>query len=339
MGLKSRTGKEIVNTTMTNILDNPFYYGVMKSKGKLMRHIYKPLISKELYEQCQEWREKSAAKPFKRGEIPFLYRGLITCYNTRKICPNEIKKKKFQYLVCYKEDGSRLYIPEKDVTEQIEYILGGIHLPEQVIKDLSDTLKSSQKAEIEFRNREVGRLKAEITNAEKRLSALLDLRLDGELSKDQYESKHAALQLQIDEAQEQLKAHRKADDGFNETLIGLFEIASEAQELFAKSNDIAQKRLLLRFIFDELLIKEGVIYYKLNFPFSEMEKPNLDTANSGANSAEPLPDKALNRILPDFEASQNDDLRTANSSVKTKACNQKSQAYPNWLLHLDSNQD
>lgn len=327
MGLKSRTGKTIVNTTMTTILDNPFYYGVMNSKGKLIRHVYEPLITKELYEQCQEQRKKGTSKPFKHGEIPFLYRGLITCYNAKKTCPNEIKKKRFNYIVCYKEDGSRLYIPEKDVTEQIEYILGRICLPDKVIEDLKETLRGSKAAEVEFRNQETGRLKAEITRAEKRLHALLDLRLDGELSKEQYEEKRADLQLQIEEAQAQLKVHRKADDGFNDTLIGLFEIASAAQELFQKSNDIEQKRLLLRFIFEKLLIREGTIYYKLNFPFSEIE---LNT-NSGSNSTEPLQDKASGQISPDFDDPENCILRTANYQVKTKGYDAKSQPCSNWL--------
>ena len=52
--------------------------------------------------------------------------------------------------------------------------------------------------------------------------------------------------------------------------IGLFEIASAAGDLFIHSQDINQKRLLLRFIFESLQIKEGTIHYKLNFPFSEM---------------------------------------------------------------------
>lgn len=330
MGLKSRTGKKIVSSTMTNILDNPFYYGVMNSKGSLIRHIYEPIISKELFEQCQEWRKKTTTAPFKAGEIPFLYRGLITCCNAKKTCPCEIKKKRFYYVVCYKPDGSRLYVPENDVTEQIEYILSRISLPDEMIDSLRETLKNSKAAEVEFRNKETGRLKAEITRAEGRLNSLLDLRLDGELTKEQYEEKRAALQLQIDEATAQLKTHRKADDGFNETLVGLFEIASASYELFHKSKSLEQKRLLMRFIFEKLMIDEGTIHYKLNFPFSEIEEIDLNS-NSEGNRSEPSNDGQNSQFSPIFDTSKNSTVRTDKNEEKTRAYDTKSKPRSNWL--------
>ena len=137
---------------------------------------------------------------------------------------------------------------------------------------------------------------------------LLNMRLDGELSKEQYEDKKAELQLNIERSKDKLKAHGKADDDFNETLIGLFEIASASKELFHRSKDINQKRLLMRFIFESLQIKEGTIYYKLNFPFSEMEM----NSNSGGNHSEPLPSNGYSGKTGDSETSQNTSIRTTN---------------------------
>lgn len=57
---------------------------------------------------------------------------------------------------------------------------------------------------------------------------------------------------------------------------------SVAASLFEKSNDIEQKRLLLKFMFKELKMKDGVIGYELNFPFSEIEKMN-DNGGEGKN--------------------------------------------------------
>ena len=332
IGLRSRTGRKIVNTTMTNILDNPFYYGEMNSKGRLMKHIYEPIISKDLFDQCQALRKKTSSKPFKHGELPFLYRGLITCMNSGKTCPNEIKKKRFYYLVCYKQDGTRLYIPEQDITDQIKYILARIRLPDQALQDFKIHLENSKSAEVEYRNREIGRLNGEITKAQQRLDMLLNMRLDGELTKEQYEDKRAELQISIERTKDKLKAHGKADDSFNETLIGLFEIASAAGDLFIHSHDINQKRLLLRFIFESLQIKEGTIHYKLNFPFSEMEK----NSNSGGISGEPLSGNGYSEKTGNLKSLENSSIRTAKNKVKTKACDEKSQACTNWLPNSDN---
>lgn len=46
-------------------LDNPFYYGVMRSNGRLYRHVYQPIIAKELFDAAQALRQKRY-----RQEIP-----------------------------------------------------------------------------------------------------------------------------------------------------------------------------------------------------------------------------------------------------------------------------
>lgn len=336
--LRSRTGHKITNTSLTYMLDNPFYYGEMLTKGHLQRHVYEPIITRELWEQCQEQRKKGAAKPFKHGDIPFLYRGLITCLNSGKTCAQEIKKKKFYYLVCYKADGTRLYVPENDITEQISYILHGICLPEDMIEACKEHLKSSKDAEMHYKNAEIGRLQAETTKARQRLSRLFDLRLDGEISKEDYEDKRAQLQLEIDRAEATIKAHDKSDNIFDETLIGLFDIASKAWDVFDNSPDIEQKRLLMRFVFEKLNINEGTIYYKLRFPFSELEFASSKGLNEkGGNSSEksnlsePLSDKAFSQKIGDLKSVENNPIRTAKNQEKTKAYDAKSQACSNWL--------
>lgn len=45
MGLKTRAGKKLVNSSIYYILDNPFYYGEMKTKRGIIKHVYPTLIS------------------------------------------------------------------------------------------------------------------------------------------------------------------------------------------------------------------------------------------------------------------------------------------------------
>lgn len=344
--LRSRTGHKITNTSLSYMLDNPFYYGEMVIKGNLQKHVYEPLITKDLWDQCQEQRKKCTTKPFRHGSIPFLYRGLITCLNSGKTCLQEIKKQKFYYLVCFKPDGTRLYVPEKDITSQISYILHGIYIPQDMIEAFKEHLKNSKDAEMHYKNAEIGRLQAEATKARQRLCRLFDLRLDGEIEKEDYETKRAQLQLEIDRAEATIRAHDKSDDKFDETLIGLFDIASKAWDVFDNSEDIELKRLLMKFVFEKLNISNGTIYYKLRFPFSEMEfvsKLGLNEKD-GQNPenrivAEPLINKASSDKISEFKISENNDFRTVKNDVKTKTCDIKSQVSPNWLLHLDSNQD
>jgi len=52
-GLKSNKGNDVCVQIIHNIIQNPFYYGVMKVKGELQPHNYAPVISKELFDKCQ----------------------------------------------------------------------------------------------------------------------------------------------------------------------------------------------------------------------------------------------------------------------------------------------
>ena len=308
LGLKSIYGKKINSTSIQYMLDNPFYYGEMRTKGKLVKHVYKPIITKETWDICQIHRGNSSAKPFRYSSLPFLYRGLITCVNSGKTCPSEVKKKQFTYVVCYKKDGSRLYIPESEVDNQIGYILNRIKLPSGYLEALKETLKNSKSAEIEYRNREIGRLQAEQTKIQSRLDRLFEMRLDGDINKSTYDQKYNEFQRRNDEITEKLKAHKKADDGFNETLIGLHEIANRAGDVFAGGYSLEHKRSLLKFVFERLEMHEGRIGYKLNSPFDMIES-SINSSGSNSGGAFELPQSKENQGLQKID------------SGKTQICN------------------
>ncbi len=79
LGLRGtgKTNKPISGGMIYRILQNPFYYGMMKIKGKLYPHKYIPLISEALFNKCQEIRFKYHKKPFKYASKPFILRGMI----------------------------------------------------------------------------------------------------------------------------------------------------------------------------------------------------------------------------------------------------------------------
>ena len=70
-------------------------------------------------------------------------------------------------------------------------------------------------------------------------------------------------------------AHEKADSSFDETLLGLLDIATKAGYIFDRSQNLELKRLLLKFAFESLTLTEGVLTYKLKFPFNEFVNSNI----------------------------------------------------------------
>ena len=267
-----KRGIILSTSTIHSMLKNPFYYGMMKWKGSLQPHIYPPLVSKELWDKCQEVRTgiKAANKPYKYGDKPFLYKGLIKCANTGKICPCEIKKGQFVYVVCYDKDGKRKYIPEQDITDQIIYILSHIKIPEKIITACREHLKNAKESEIKFRTAELQKLQADLTKTLNRIDRLCNLYLDGGIDVDAYKQKNNELIVEREALKMQIAEHSDADDNFNDTICELIDIANNSWDIFLKSPNIEAKRNLLKFMIRTLELKEGKLGYALTFPFNKL---------------------------------------------------------------------
>ena len=77
LGLKSFHGNNLTKQTIINMLQNPFYYGYMKIKGKVWPHQYQTLISKETADRCQAVLK---GKQFHRiRKEKHLFQGLVSC--------------------------------------------------------------------------------------------------------------------------------------------------------------------------------------------------------------------------------------------------------------------
>jgi site-specific DNA recombinase len=114
-------------------------------------------------------------------------------------------------------------------------------------------------------------LKKEHTEIEQKLDGLTDLRLNGELTKEEFQVKKQKLKDRQYEISELLLTYDKADDKFTETATMLINIASEALETFV-SSELAKKREMLNFIFQNCKLEGQKLLYTLRFPFDVFEK-------------------------------------------------------------------
>lgn len=270
-GLRSKPArKNLTKTAIHNLIMNPFYYGQMKVKGKLYTHIYESLISKELWDKCQEVRTGYNAKPYKFCEKEFLYRGMITCANTGKIVSTDQKKQQYNYLICYDKDGNRQYIKEEIVTMQIERLLERIKIPDSLIEEMNKYLKITVQSEKEFHKSTIDSLRADLDKTNDRIKSLVDLYLDKKLDDETYELKYKELKGKKFETENLIAGHSQSDNKFNETIINLFVIANKLALAFKKSSKISQKREILKLVVRTLELDGSNLGFELNTPFNYM---------------------------------------------------------------------
>lgn len=206
---------------------------------------YTPIITKELWDLCQYQKALKVGNLSKHTEKPFIFRGLIRCGITNKQCVCELKKKIFSYVVCWKDDKTRLYIREEELIRHIGSILNRIRLPNDVVIELQKELKSSKSSERKFYAQEIKKLREEQDKLKEKLNNLFDLRLDGELDRETFDTKRNEIQVKLNRLKNKVTAHEKADNSFDETILGLLDIATQAGNIFEKSQNLELKRLLL----------------------------------------------------------------------------------------------
>ena len=248
----------------------------MKTKRGIIKHVYPPLISQELWEQCQKQKalNNHNGAGLKYSQKPFVLRGLITCGRTGRVCPceDQLRRKYYSWVVCYTKTGQRRYIPEQDALSAIETVLNRIKVPDSLINPLYEEIKNAEISEKQYCQQEIGKLRQEQEKMKAKLDNLFDLRLDGELDRETFETKRNEIQLKIDRMGRKIKTYEKTGNSFTSTILDLINLASQAGRVFAKSDNLELKHLLLKFVFKEMILTEGELTYELNFPFSEFEK-------------------------------------------------------------------
>src|SRR3989338_7791509 len=189
-GLRGNLGKPLVIANIQKNLQNVFYLGLMKWKGEIFEGKHEPLISKKLFDKCQEVMEK-------RGKVQdvrkhhFAFLGLMKCASCGCSITGE-RQKGHNYYRCTKKKGicqEKHYLREEALTEQIKSFLQKVSLSSQDTEKVLAALDSEQDKAREDAQSEVGVLKEQLAKVEAKLQKLLDIYLADALSTEEYAAK------------------------------------------------------------------------------------------------------------------------------------------------------
>jgi len=265
------------------ILDNPFYYGVMRmlKTGKKYPHIYPPIISKELFDACQQVRLDLKKKPFKYREKEYIFRGLIECAATGRVVTADTKYKTYSnsttscwtYLRAWHPDNlnKKVFVKEEAIIKEVEQVFRSMQLEPKMLEKVIEYIKSSAKAEQECYQLRIRELHTEHTKIKTRMDKLTDIFLDGDISKEVHEEKREQLITRREEIMQEIEINNRADNNFSKCLIRLVQIASGAFETF-KSSTTTEKRKLVNFVFANLKLNGHELDFTLRPLFDTFTK-------------------------------------------------------------------
>ena len=218
-GIKSSTNKYLRMDKIRNMLRSPFYYGVFEFAGETYQGIHKPIISKTLFDKCQEIiKRKSKTHINHKDEFWFL--GLVKCKECHsaitaekhfKFYPKTRGKVRYDYYRCGKKHGycSQKYVSGGEFEKQIREILFQHSLHELNARRMLNWLYADEINERKTVENKISLSKSQLSNVEQKLDRLLTGYLDQVIETNEYQTAKKKLIEEKSNLEEQISSFEK----------------------------------------------------------------------------------------------------------------------------------
>jgi site-specific DNA recombinase len=280
LGLTNRFNRSVGRATIYQILRNPFYYGYYeypKGSGNWIKGKHEPMITKVEYDRIQKLLAKNE-NPKPETKV-FSFTGLIRCGECGAMITAEDKVKNqkngnvhnYTYYSCTKrkkEDCSQKTVEVKKLEEQIVDYIKTITIPEEFIKFAIDVIENDVESDHKKNKEFIETHKKELENLSKKSDGLLELKLKGLISEDDFivkrsEYKNRELELRlIIERFEASNSHTTISN-----IKELLNFGNVAADAFQNAT-VEEKRIILSSIGSNLLIKDRKLEIQFEKPLS-----------------------------------------------------------------------
>lgn len=286
LGLRSKKGYKISKSTVENILKDSFYCGIANSaKHGSYMHNYARLISKELFDKCQDIRLKRRNTPTKALSREFVFgNGLLKCANCGCAVSFEYKKKpsgrEYNIGSCTNSKGicKKVYVNENKLLEPIYEVLAKFEsITEEAQNELVNELRKTTETEVIFHKAQINRIHKDYEETKAMDDRLLDAWMAKSITKDIYDNKHQKYHDKLQLLEIEMSEHRKADYDYQTTVATVLSLSRRAREIF-ESSEPSEKRTLLNYLLQNPTLNEKKLGFTLASPFNLVlelaESPN-----------------------------------------------------------------
>lgn len=268
-GLRNNTAsqKPIGQSTIEQIIKNPFYYGKMRYSGSLYPHKYEPLISRKMWDKVQAVNDERSVNKSKTQKTDYTFNGLLKCGSCGCSISSYTAKGNV-YMQCSKGKGScsQPHTKEKDLVPQVAEVIGSLEMNEDIVNFVIDELRNHHENQQLYYTNAINQTRKEYDTIKNKLQLLYEDRLDGRITLDDYDEYVKDLKARQEQLDEQLVSLTHDDKSFLLTSSYLLEIATKAPQLF-KSSKAALKSKLLRFLLSNLVLDNKKLVFNLKTPF------------------------------------------------------------------------
>lgn len=274
-GILSRNGTTLGHSVIDTILNNPFYYGLIRWHGVSKMGKHKPIITKELFDTCQYVLAKHRSFLIRRRVHNFILRGFLICADCGQRYTAEWHKDKnklrnrdgkIAYYHCQKRDRNGCPAPYVQM-EEIENLVVEEFKKLEFSQEFVDAVVQKARSIIEEARKNSSAIQRGIFNQKAALETkrdrLEDALLDGTIDRDTFKRRHEKIQQQIlalDGQVIEMDNKGKLDVDLIEEVLAF---TRNVHQTYIDAPDFL-KRHYLRFFFENFEVRKRRIY-KVNY--------------------------------------------------------------------------
>lgn len=270
-GLVSRSGRPLVRSQIEKMFRETFYYGDARWNGVLYKGAHQPLIKKDLFDKVQNILTGRGGPSVSKRT--FAFRKMIRCGECDGTITGEVQKG-HSYYHCnhYRACTQKSYIREEAVEAKIFNVfeIFASITPEEAT-EVKAAIKADHAQEIEYKTTALKSLSARYETLQRRVDALYEDKLDGKISMEMWERKHAEALSEQKSIRDRMSTMKDEETKYFEIGINILDLAMRAREIYEKRSS-EEKRLLLKHIFSNLLLNDRNVVYFLTKPAERIAK-------------------------------------------------------------------
>ena len=292
LGLLGVKGKLLSVSNYQYLLQNPFYYGLIRYNGEYFEGKHEAIITKKLFDEVQLVM-KQKSKPQKVDKMKFfLYRGVFHCAECgfTITADRKIKKsgKEYVYYYCTRKNAQHqclknIFTKEEKISEQINNLIQKVSLPDDWANNMLNELEKEKNNLNQTSDFFAQKTNKEILVIEEKLEKLMTAYLENILNIDEYKEAKNKLVNHKQVLKDKLSAfEQKSNNRFE--LPAKFINSLKQKEISALQENPEQGRDFLKKIGSNFLLRgqELAIDFKNPFKIIAEAKYCLD---AGASSS------------------------------------------------------
>jgi DNA invertase Pin-like site-specific DNA recombinase len=266
LGMTGRKDKPLSISQYQTMLKNPLYYGVFRYKGEVYEGTHQPIITKKIFDRCQEVMRMRGKHKEPQAE-KFVLRGLMRCGECGRMITAELQKGHIYYR-CTKRltNCNQKYVREEELAAQIKSVIQKVSLSDKWTKKIIEELEKDRNASLHSSQAQQQNLEAKVKEMDDKISKLIDIYLESTITLEEYQRKKEDFINEKRKLQESARDFAAGSNSWFEPTRDFVTSLNRAEYAVKEGNLESQKEFLEK-IGSNFILKERRLVFSAEGPY------------------------------------------------------------------------